>query len=83
MEEEVQRAVVAFIDDASFHSNERNMENKMQETLRVCTRLCEVTSGRVEQSKSHCYAWKWSDKGGKRVIIDRPIEIQVHGEKLK
>ena len=55
IEEEVQRAAVAFVNDTSFYSNRRNIENKIQEILQVYTRLYEATSGRVEQSKSNCY----------------------------
>ena len=50
--------------------------------LQVYTRLYEATGRRIEQSKSYCYKWKQSDKGGKRMIIDRPINIEVYSEKL-
>ena len=57
IEKEVQRAAIAFIDNASFCTNGENIEEKMQEIMKVHTRLYEAIGSKVEQSKSHCYTW--------------------------
>jgi hypothetical protein len=57
-EEEIQRVVLAFVDDTSFYTNSGNMENNMREIIRIYTRLYKAIEGKVEQSKSYCYAWQ-------------------------
>ena len=58
---EVQRNVIAFVDDSDFCASGLECERKMQEIVNYYANLYEATGGKVQKEKVMMYSWKWKN----------------------
>jgi hypothetical protein len=76
---EVQRNVIAFVDDSDFCSSGVECERKMQEIVNYYANMYEATGGKVQKDKVMMYGWKWKNDQ----IVEVPINIIINGIKIR
>ena len=76
---EVQRNVIAFVDDSDFCSSGVECERKMQEIVNYYANMHEATGGKVQKDKVMMYGWKWKNDQ----IVEVPMNIIINGKKIR
>ena len=81
--EEIDRTVLAFMDNNNIYTNRQNYQQKIQRIIDKYTTLYEVTGGCIQKEKSFLYAWQWKNKNGKLTLEEKVVEVKVHNDKMK
>ena len=80
---EKEQVLVIFVDDTDFFSTEEEVIEKMIQLLQTHAELFQDTGGRIQYEKIACFSWKQEWKKGKKEIINKPVEIEIEGTKIK
>ena len=78
------RAIIAFVDDADFFSNGKNVVRKLQRLIKLYNKLYSSTGGAGQLEKNLYYLWKTFINGkGEMVFEDVIASIYVHHTRIE
>ena len=73
----IQRAAVAFVDNTSLYSNKNNIQHNIKYVVDKYKRLYEAIGGLIEENKSHYYTWQWKMIREKMQIKNIDVIVKI------